>query len=96
MGGVGVLQGEAVCPVILMLRERDKKIVEEAVEMALPNITYLSEFLECVEKDLEESETLSDFLTRLERRISSAKDETERTDFVILRNHLTAMMSDIT
>lgn len=78
-----------------MLKENDRKIVEEAIESALPNVVYLSEFLECVEKDLEESETLSDFLTRLERRISSAEDETRRTDFVILRNNLMAMMKDI-
>jgi len=96
LGGVGILQGKAVFPVISMLKGQDRKIVEEAIELALPNVTYLSEFLECVKKDLDESETFSDFLMRLEKRITSAEDETRKTDFVILRNHLMAMMKNIT
>jgi hypothetical protein len=80
----------------MAVRNEERKIAEEAVESVIPSIVYISEFLESVRRDIEESVSLRDFLRRIEERISTEKDATRRTDFSILRNELLRRMRDIT
>jgi hypothetical protein len=95
LAGHGDLQRETVCAV-MAVRNEERKIAEEAVESVIPSIVYISEFLESVRRDIEESVSLRDFLRRIEERISTEKDATRRTDFSILRNELLRRMRDIT
>jgi len=80
----------------MAVREEERRIAEEAIESAVPCVVYVSEFLESVRRDIEESASLRDFLRRIEERISSETDVTRRTDFTILRNELLRRMRDIT
>lgn len=81
---------------MISMMEEERKAVEEAVALVLPHVANIGGFLEEVRRYLEESGSIREFMLKVEERIAKAEDETERTDFVILRNQLARMVGDIT